>query len=1164
MNVHGFFNSIRINGICRNAAPVIIFLLLACKAISQDLPNTLRSKILRIENDSTLIDSLSIIPGSVKISPVHGGNFHPEDFEIDNAKAIIIRRSAAKNNTGNEFKIEYRVFPVNFAKPYFHKDSSLNLNYRLLPGKDNDLKSRDNLQGAEEDQLTKNGSISRGIVLGNQRDIGTLSNLNLQLAGKLNEDVSVVAAISDNNMPIQPDGNTQKLQEFDKVNIHLFTKKSGIEIGDISLPKPEGFFMKINKQTLGMHAYSGFNYGENKKFSLKSGLSSGIAKGKYNRQQIKGIEGNQGPYRLLGNNAEPYIIILSGSERIYINGKLLARGEMLDYVIDYNAAQIVFTANQPITKDSRIIAEFEYAQQYYPRMQILQTNVLQLKNASFWFNVYLDRDNKNDPLSDNYDDRTRLFLSGLGDSIQNAYAPNIRNTGFSLDRILYLLKDSLVEGVLYDSVYEYSTNPSLAINQLGFSYVGENRGNYKLSPGNANGRVFEWVAPINGVRQGDYEPVSFFVTPKKTLMLNAGGRFLLNPYGKANIEMAISNYDANTWSEMHNKDDAGFGLKFDFEQGLLNADTTNIQLNVFAGTRIVGKNFRPIENYQETEFERNWNLPAELDNWKEQTLYGGVIFRKKHTGMAVAKYTQMHRDQQYNGQKAEISVNMASKGFRITSEASWLKTKNLLFQSEYFKQRHEFTKQTKYLVAGLSGESENNQWKNHDSTGLSSNSFRFYEYALFVKEPDSSTNKYFARYSVRRDYLPVNGSYNESALAKTAQAGLQFRRNRNFISKTVLTFREVSFTDSVSQPRTNEEYLSGRQELTLRLFKGLITGSVFYETGSGLEIKKQYQFIEVSKGQGQFFWIDYNQNNLKELDEFEPARFPDEADHIQIFLPTTDYFRLYTTQLNASFSIQPGRKWLKEKGLKGIISGFSNQIAGQVMQKANHPDFVPDVKDNDDLISRLMMVRNNLAFKSKNRKIQLDYLVDFNQSKNILFNGYENRFQQNHMLKNRISIHKIITLYGSLLSGMQEFDSENFNWKNYQIKKQSGELQFEIRPSGSFLTSIAYRSVSKVNVSGIEKSGLNEIKISGNREIKTKASLEARLSYVMAHFNMENVSPLEYEMLEGLKKGRNLIWGLDYNHQLSKVLFLTVSYNGRITGDYKAIHNGSVQLRANF
>src|SRR5690606_16895318 len=165
--------------------------------------------------------------------------------------------------------------------------------------------------------------------------------------------------------PIQPEGNSQRLQEFDKVFIQLRKDGASLIAGDHEIRSPDNYFMKYYKKTKGV--FAALRSETNSGWSQESSVNYSVSKGQFKRTTIPAEEGNQGPYRVSQTGNDLFVVILAGTERIYLDGQLLQRGELNDYTIDYNLGEITFTPRIYISATSRIVVEYEFAEQNYLR-----------------------------------------------------------------------------------------------------------------------------------------------------------------------------------------------------------------------------------------------------------------------------------------------------------------------------------------------------------------------------------------------------------------------------------------------------------------------------------------------------------------------------------------------------------------------------------------------------------------------------------------------------------------------------------------------------------------------------------------------------------------------------------------------------------------------------
>lgn len=80
----------------------------------------------------------------------------------------------------------------------------------------------------------------------------------------------------------------------------------------------------------------------------------------------------------------------------------------------------------------------------------------------------------------------------------------------------------------------------------------------------------------------------------------------------------------------------------------------------------------------------------------------------------------------------------------------------------------------------------------------------------------------------------------------------------------------------------------------------------------------------------------------------------------------------------------------------------------------------------------------------------------------------------------------------------------------------------------------------------------------------SRNSVRSSFTWALVDYVGDIGTPTQFSLLEGLQKGKNYLWNLNYDQSLGKNMILSISYEGRKTGVFKTVHIGRAQVRANF
>lgn len=1128
--------------------------------------SNLRSKKISVSSPKA-VDSLSIVPKTFFVK-----GYDTSFYKLDEINAIVTWK---KNVPSDSVEIFYRVFPyrLNAVAKRFTYDSVMN-NFIAQ------RKIFNNRQGGTNSlfdfgKMNYNGSFGRALSFGNSQDVVVNSQFNLQLSGLLGDSIQIAAAITDNNIPIQPDGTTQQLNEFDRVWLQF--KKNGWEVnlGDIDLRQNKSYYLNFYQRLQGISYSNVSNIGKNG--SNKILTSGAIAKGKFTRNIFQGEEGNQGPYRLKGVNNEIFFIVLAGTEKVFIDGQLLQRGEDQDYVINYNTAEIAFTPRRMITKDSRIQVEFEYAERSFLNSMLYATDELKV-NKKLTVNIaaYSNADAKNSPVNQNLDTKQRQFLNNIGDSIQYAFYPTATPDTFSTAKILYAQTDTLISGNS-SKIYVYSTNKDSAKYSLGFIEVGPGKGNYVPDFNGANGKVYRWVAPVNGALQGNYEPATYLVTPKKQQVVTMGAVYAIDDKTNLSTEVAMSNYDVNAFSDKDKGNNKGFAGKINADR-LINFHTNNgklLQLKTVGGYEVTDNNFHPVERLRTVEFYRDWGLEFQPEAATEHLPFADIELSDSSGNSFRYQSSAYLRSDGYKGFRQLLTNDQKIKGWQMRSIFNLTNFQSLNNKGFFLRPSVDISKVFSKLnnyVLGATYALEHNEIHDRLSDTVSSASFAFTTVSAYIRSNQAKDNRWALSYFRRSDQNPSFKKLEQVDRSHNINLSTELLSNSHHQFRLNVTYRQLQVTNKALSNLKPENTILGRAEYAINEFKGFVAGNVLYEVGAGQEQRRDFSYIEVPAGRGEYAWNDYNKDSIPQLNEFEIALFPDQAKFIRVFTPTNEFVKANYTQFNYSITLNP----------KTIANRFTNKKFGNFIGRFNFQSSLQTAKkelskgevvfnpfkkvpiNDTSLLTLTNVFTNTFSFNRFSTKWGFDISNGVNYNKSLLTYGFESRKLNDWTLRGRWNPMRNYTFEIIQKNQNNSLFTPKFDNRNYNIRTIHSEPRFTFTSGTNYRLSAGYEFSQKKNgiIFGGEKSVSNSWNAEGKYNAVNNTSLTGRLTYTNINYTGLPNTTVSYIMLDALLPGKNILWNFDLTKRLGNNLELNFQYEGRKPAETRTIHIGRASLRA--
>lgn len=1109
-----------------------------------------------------------VIPSTIKVftrDSLVSENF----WDFDEPERVWFIKSEFRDQfrTALSIRIEFEAYPLAIKRVFQNrKEQELDSSFYDVQ---NDSLSQELIQASNRDtfddsELEQRGSLSRGIIVGTNQDFALESGLQFELNGQLTDDVSINASLTDKSIPIQPDGTTQNLREFDRVFIQLQSEKTTVEMGDVDVSFEQSTFARLNRRLQGAAGYTSTNYGE------YSGALS-VVRGTFKSLSFNGQDGVQGPYRLSGRDGEEFVIILAGTERVYINGQRVERGEENEYIIDYGLGELFFTNNLLIKDETRILIEYEYIDQNFNRTLVAAEAGDEFLEGRLKLGATVIRQADGDELlsqqtltEDDID-----LLRGIGDNLDAAIVSGERFADNEDDNnVRYAKVDTTFNGQMY-SIFKNIPGSAQSIYIVRFSKIEGGQGSYQRVSGAINGLLYEWVGP--GL--GEYEPFRKLPAPQEQRMVALNSSFDLTKNVSLFGEWAVSGFDQNRFSSL----DDGDNNDFSYLSGLRvkELDSGLGKINASFSRRYSGERFQYFERTKEVEFNRKWNISRDVQT--QESFNEALLEVRPSTNTSITgEYGFIDRSDFKGYRQASKLISNEPGILTINYNQDWVRSEDAILNQKgnWFRQigsvgKQVFDRWTPYV--GF--EHENRIEKSQQTDSLLNSSFSFYELGPGIRF-SSSTLQADASVVFRAEKGVIDNKLKDQATAIEQRLKLDYRPNNYIGTRNEIALRSKDFTQDFEElGRSNRRGLLIRSITDYETKSDFWNGQLFYEANTERRALLQEAYIEVGPELGQYVWIDSNEDGVQQIDEFFPELSPNEGQFVRQFLPSDNLFPVIDLKARFRNEFKP----LKFLGDSESIDRFLSNIRFRSRIDISENSTTEEL--SDIYLLRLEKFRND-STSLQGRIIwekemdvfpefrDMDVLIGYNQSRSLNQRSSESQslFSSLVYLNSSFQVADRVRISADITSGKNESESNTLSSRNFDIKSTAITPGLEATLNRSWQSSFSLSYAIKEDRFPINPVTAKIVKVVNSHRAFLWRKLQANARLELRNSSVDGTSSSfgTFELTEGTGIGTNLIWSFTGSYRVSELIRLSFNYDGRTVENRADIHTLKMIVSAVF